>query len=73
MKLTPTVNVINVLRARFLTKFWRQSQNVTRKNAVRTKKRAINVDEIDTYVMYYYSYFNSSTFAWTATRLRPAT
>ncbi len=41
MKLTPTVNFINIYAYIFWTKFWRQSQNVTRKAAkkdVRTKK-----------------------------------
>jgi hypothetical protein len=51
MKLTPSVNFINVFRAFFSHKFSRQSQNVTRKAAkknIRTKKECKkNVDEID--------------------------
>ncbi len=41
MKLTPSVNFINIYARVFRTKFWRQSQNVIRKAAekdVRTKK-----------------------------------
>ncbi len=41
MKLTPTVNFINIYARVFRTKFWRQSQNVIRKAAkkdVHTKK-----------------------------------
>jgi len=48
---TPGVNFINIYARVFCTKFWRQSQNVTRKAAkkdVCTKKSAQkNVDEID--------------------------
>jgi len=41
VKSTPGVNFTNILCVQFCTKFWRQSQNLTRKAAkkdVRTKK-----------------------------------
>ncbi len=50
---SPAVNFINIYAHVFCTKFWRQSQNVTRKAAkkgVCTKKaREKNVDEIVTW------------------------
>ncbi len=42
------VNFINVLRANFLYERCLGSLHVTRENAVHTKTRAYNVDEIDT-------------------------